>query len=63
MHYATVQEQPGALKHSGFQNVSSLLINFKKEWHMIFLAMGSTDKHLLGQNIMIQGGILRSSRV
>lgn len=57
MHYATVQEQPGALKHSGFQNVSFLLINFKKERHMIFLAMKSTDKHLLGENIMIEGGI------
>lgn len=63
MHYAIIQEQAGALKHSDFQNVSSQLINFKKERHMIFLAMESTDKHLLGQNIMIQGGILRSSRL
>lgn len=63
MHYTTVQEKPCALKYSGFQNVSSLLINFKKGRHMIFFAMGSTDKHLFGQNIMIQDGILRSSRL
>lgn len=63
VHYAAIQEQPGALKHSGFQNVSSLLINFKKERDMIFLAMESTDKHLLEQNVIIQGRILRSSRL